>query len=80
MKTTKNSKKLCETCGGRNTKTYLTTFPIKVGEKQVNVGRVSVRECTDCHAIKPTEAGQEKIGRCMMSFMSLFEDNNFNSV
>jgi hypothetical protein len=72
MKTTKKSQKVCEACGGKNTKTYLTTYPIKMGERQVNVGRVSVRECIDCHAIKPTDAGQEKIGRCMMTCMSLF--------
>ena len=71
MKIIKKSQKLCETCGGKNTKTYLTTYPVKIGEKQVNVGRVSVRECTDCHAIKPTDAGQAKIDRCMMTFMLL---------
>jgi hypothetical protein len=33
MKTNKKSVKLCETCGGENTKTHLTMFPIKIGEK-----------------------------------------------
>jgi YgiT-type zinc finger domain-containing protein len=71
MKKVQNTKKLCEECGGKNTKTYLTTYPLKIGEKQVNVARVSVRECKDCNAIKPTQAGQEKIGRCMMTVTSL---------
>ena len=66
----KKTGKLCEACGGQNTKAHLTTYPIKMGEKQINVGRVSIRECMDCHALKPTQAGQEKIERCMMTFMS----------
>jgi len=73
MKIIKKSQKLCEACGGKNTKTYLTTYPLKIGEKQLNIGRVSVRECIDCGSIKPTNTGQEKIGRCMMTFMSVFE-------
>lgn len=71
MKATKKSAKTCEACGGENTKTHLATYPVKMGEKQINVERVSVRKCEDCHAIKPTKAGQEKIGRCMMSMMTL---------
>jgi len=70
MKTIKKSRKLCETCGGENTKTHLTIYPLKIGEKQINVGRVSVRECMDCHAMTPTEAGKEKLGRCIITFMS----------
>ncbi len=73
MKTIKISKKTCEACHGENTKTHLTTYPLKMGEKQLNVGRVSVRECLDCHLIKPTAAGQEKIERCMITFMSLLD-------
>lgn len=73
MKAIKKLEKLCESCGGKNTKTHLTTYPIKMGEKQINVGRVSVRECMDCHTMKPTKAGQEKIGRCMMTFMLLMD-------
>jgi YgiT-type zinc finger domain-containing protein len=72
MKTTIKSVKLCEACGGENTKTHLTTYPIEIGEKQINVGRVSMRECMDCHAMTPTKSGKEKIGRCMITFMSVF--------
>jgi hypothetical protein len=77
MKTNKKTGKLCEECSGSNIKTHLMTFPIKIGEKQVNVGRVSVKECMDCHALKPTKTGQNKIDRCMMTmaFMTLFDDD-----
>ena len=77
MKTNKKPVKLCEECGGQNIKTLSKTYPIKIGEKQVNVGRVSVRECIDCHTIKPTKTGQNKIDRCMMTmaFMTLLDDD-----
>jgi YgiT-type zinc finger domain-containing protein len=69
----KKISKACEACGGKNTKTHLAIYPVKIGEKQINVERVSVRECLDCKAIKPTSAGQAKIARCTMTFMSLFD-------
>lgn len=72
MKTKKTTDKLCEKCASQNIKTHLTEYPLKIGEKQINIGRVSVQECMDCHHLKPTKAGQEKIGRAMMGFMSLF--------
>jgi len=80
MNTIKKSQKLCGACGGKNTKTYLTTFPVTIREKQLNIGRVSVRECLDCGALKPTRAGQEKIERNVVVFMSLLNDNDFGSV
>jgi len=75
IKIKKPQKSCCIACDGKNTKTYLTTYPLKIGEKQLNVGRVSVRECLDCGDIKPTQAGQAKIERCMMMFMSLCDRN-----
>jgi hypothetical protein len=74
MKTSNRSKKSCEKCGGQNIKTHLVTYPVKVGEKQINIGRVSVKECMNCHVLEPTKAGQEKIGRCMMTFMSMLDE------
>lgn len=71
MKSTKKPGKTCDECGSQNLKTHLTTYPVKVGTKQLNVGRVSVKECMDCNTLTPTKAGQEKIARCTMSFMSL---------
>jgi hypothetical protein len=76
MKTTKKTKKTCENCGSDNLKACLKTYPIKIETKQLNVGRVSVRECLDCYAMMPTEAGKEKIGRAMMMYMSLMVRRN----
>ncbi len=78
--TIKKNGKLCEQCGGLNLKAHLITCPIKVGTKQINVQRVSVKECMDCHFIKPTKAGQDKIERCMMMYMSLLNDVNSRSL
>jgi len=52
----------CQQCNGQNLKAKLATYPIMMGEKQINIGRVSVRECLDCHELMPAEKGQEKIG------------------
>ncbi len=71
MKMAKIPRKICETCGSENLKTHQTTYPVKLGSKQLNIGRVSVRECMDCHSLRPTKAGQEKIARCSIAFMSL---------
>ena len=71
MTTNKKSEKICEQCGGKNLEARRTTYPIKMETKQLNIERVSVRECMDCHALMPTKAGQEKITRCMMNFMMI---------
>jgi YgiT-type zinc finger domain-containing protein len=73
MKTNKKTGNSCEECGGLNIKTHLTTYPLKIDKKQINVDRVSVRECMDCHLLMPTKAGLDKLGRCMMTFMSFLE-------
>jgi hypothetical protein len=61
----------CEHCGGENLKSHPTTYPVVMGEKQVNIGRVWVRQCLDCNTMKPTKAGQQKINRNMLAFMEL---------
>lgn len=71
--TSSKSKKVCEQCGSHNTKTHLATYPVKIVDKQLDIGRVSVRECMTCHSMAPTKAGQEKIARCTMSFMFLLD-------
>ncbi len=76
MKKTKQHRKSCEKCGSDNLKSHLTTYPIKLGAKQLDVGRVSVNECLDCQTLKPTKAGQEKIERCLVTFMSLWDGDN----
>ena len=49
MKTSTN--KLCEKCGSKNLKNSRTTFTVIVAGRQMNVGRVSVRECIDCYSV-----------------------------
>lgn len=70
----KQPKKTCDVCGSQNLKARQKPYPVKLGDKTVEVQRVSVRECMDCFAIKPTQAGQEKIARCMMTFISLLDE------
>ena len=43
-----------------------------MGPKEIHIGRVSVKECMDCHNVIPTKTGHEKIARCMMTSMMLF--------
>lgn len=78
MKTTKTIKKSCKECGSCNLKACMTTYPVKIETKQLNVGRVSVRECLDCQAIMPTPAGKEKIDRAIMNFMTLMMRHNLS--
>ena len=66
------AKELCEKCGSQALKARLTTYPIKIEAKQLNVKRVSVKQCLDCHHLMPTLAGHKKIMRSMGAFMTLF--------
>lgn len=61
----------CEECGSQNLKATRATYPVNMAEKQIHIGRVSVRQCLDCLAIMPTEAGKEKIGRSMTLMLEL---------
>lgn len=72
---TKKPSKSCDNCGGQNIKTHPTIYPVKMGEKQLNIARVWARECMACNAITPTKAGLEKIDRGMAAFMSLMMVN-----
>jgi YgiT-type zinc finger domain-containing protein len=77
---TKGIKKSCNECGSQNLKTRQTVYPIEIGTRQLNVNRVYVRECMDCHATTPTPTGQEKISRAIMAFMMLSGENNISLV
>ena len=66
-------KQVCEKCGSPNLKNPIATYPVKVGEKQINVGRVAVRECLDCHWFMPTPTGQSKIDRLLGTFFHIFQ-------
>ncbi len=73
MKSTMNKNtKICTKCGSNNMKARSVTYPLKTGDKEINIGRVSVKMCMYCHDIRPTKSGKEKIARCMMRFMSMF--------
>jgi len=64
-------KNLCNHCGSANLKPRSTTYPVKIGEQQLHIRRVSVRECIDCHCMTPTKAGKEKIEMIVPTFISL---------
>jgi YgiT-type zinc finger domain-containing protein len=64
-------KRSCEKCGSQNLKATRVTYPVNLAEKQINIGRVSVRQCQDCSAIMPTDAGKEKIARNMLVMFEL---------
>lgn len=65
-------KRSCEQCGSQNLKVTRATWPVNIPGKQINVQNVSVRQCQDCQATMPTEAGQEKIARSMLAMFSMF--------
>lgn len=76
----KKTKRVCEQCGSRNLKARMTTYPVHMAGKQLNIGRVSVRECLDCHTLVPTEVGKEKIARCTLSLVQMMAEHGFSPV
>lgn len=73
MNRTKKAKSefVCPQCGGSSSQNRVTTYPLQLAGKQLNVGRVAVKECLLCHHLTPTPTGQQKIARCIGVFMSL---------
>lgn len=59
---------VCEKCKTSKYKNKITTFPIFLPGKQINVQKVSVRECLKCGFQIPTEKGYEKLERCTNAF------------
>ncbi len=41
MKSTKKPKQSCEQCESQNLKSRITTYPMAMGQKQIQVGRVT---------------------------------------
>lgn len=80
MKVLNKKKKICEQCGSKNLKDRRATYPLKVGNRDVEVQRVSIRECIDCHAFMPTEVGQKKINRCTEVFVDLVRKHNISPI
>lgn len=65
MKVLNKKKKICEQCGSENLKDRRATYPLKVGNRDVEVQRVSIRECIDCHAFMPTEVVLSRLCRAV---------------
>ena len=80
MNSDARAKSSCEHCDGRNLKRRITTYPIRLGEKQINIGRVAVKECIDCHHLMPTAAEKEKIDRCFGTVVSLFDRHGISPI
>ena len=75
--TRKKTNLKCNSCGHSTFKNKITTFPLQTfSGKVLNVGRVAVKECLNCHEIVPTSAGKEKLERCLNAFFSLPSSNS----
>ena len=63
----------CPQCQGTTFTRKTTTYPIRIPDgRQLNVGRVAVHECANCHHLIPTKAGSEKYSRAMVAMAQLF--------
>ncbi|HBG35391.1 MAG TPA: hypothetical protein DER04_00165 [Holosporales bacterium] len=80
MKTTNKTKKSCEQCGSQNLKACRVPYPVRIKNQHLNIQRVSVRECLDCHIFMPTKSGNEKIARSIMAFMDILDEHTFPPV
>ena len=73
MKPSKPKPVSCPLCQGTTFKKKITTYPMQMFDgRQINIGRVSVQECENCHHLVPTKAGSEKISRCMGTIAAMF--------
>ena len=73
MRPSKPKQVSCPLCQGTTFKKNITTYPMQMFDgRQINIGRVSVQECENCHHLVPTEAGSEKISRCMATIAAMF--------
>jgi YgiT-type zinc finger domain-containing protein len=66
-------KRICPNCGKGEFKRRSTTYPLQLQERQMNVGRVSVNQCSGCGYLIPTAAGQEKLLRSLSAFASMLQ-------
>jgi hypothetical protein len=59
----------CEKCGSKKLKTRRLEYPVPRAKRllghELTAGRVWVKVCEGCGHMKPTEAGMEKVVRCM---------------
>ena len=65
----KSKPDVCGKCSGLNLKKRVTTYPVKITDpkilvgKEVHVHRVELFECKDCGHLIPTALGQAKVQR-----------------
>ena len=65
----------CPLCQGTKFKNRVTTYPMRTFDgRQINIGRVAVYECGNCHHLIPTKAGEQKISRCMATITHVLFD------
>jgi YgiT-type zinc finger domain-containing protein len=73
MSAAKSQPLSCPLCQGTTLTRKITTYPMRTFDgRQINIGRVAVQECDNCHHLIPTKAGSEKVNRCMATMAQLF--------
>ena len=63
----------CEICRAQVYKSRVTTYPVSMPGRQINIARVAVRECAACYHLMPTSAGAAKIKRCFGNVVAMFQ-------
>lgn len=56
----------------------IAPFPVQMGERTIEVGRVAMNICDQCGAKVPTQAGKEKIDRCVANVVAMFQKHNID--
>ena len=64
----------CEKCAAQVYQSRITTYPLFLPGRQINIGRVAVKECAACHHLMPTPAGRAKIKRCFGNVLAMFQE------
>ena len=66
---------VCQKCGSKIYKNRVTTYPVFLPGRQINIGRVAVKECAECFSLVPTPKGVEKIERCLGNMVGIFKEH-----
>jgi YgiT-type zinc finger domain-containing protein len=73
MKSSTQKSFSCPLCKATTFKRKMTPYPVQTADgRQINIGRVAVQECENCHHLIPTKSGYEKINRCLETMALLF--------
>jgi YgiT-type zinc finger domain-containing protein len=68
----------CTNCNNAVLRKKTATFPVKLGERTIEVGRVAMNICDQCGAMIPTKAGKEKIERCVSNVKAMFAEHGLD--